>query len=95
MRKYEILYILQADLEESVIKELIEKVNGLVTQNGGEIESVKEWGKRRLQFEINDMREGYYVEVNFAGTPEVIKELDRVIKITDGFMRHMIVRKDD
>ena len=95
MRKYEILYILQADLEESVIKELMEKVNGLVTQNGGEIESVKEWGKRRLQYEINDMREGYYVEVNFAGIPEVINELDRVIKIPDGFMRHMIVRKDD
>jgi small subunit ribosomal protein S6 len=95
MRKYEILYILQADLEESVIKELMEKVNGLVTQNGGEIESVKEWGKRRLQYEINDMSEGYYVEVNFAGIPEVINELDRVIKITDGFMRHMIVRKDD
>ena len=58
------------------------------------MESVDEWGKRRLAYAIEDETEGYYVLVNFTAAPEFIKELDRVYQITDGLLRTIIVRKN-
>lgn len=95
MRKYELLYVLQPDLDEEQLKALQDKVSGIIAQQGGQNEEVKEWGKRRLAYEINDHREGYYFEVHFDGTPQVIDELDRVIKITNGILRHIIVRIEE
>ena len=66
MNRYEMIYIIDADLEEAARKELIEKVSALITNNGGEIEKVDEtWGKRRLAYEIDYMTEVWYVLVNF------------------------------
>lgn len=95
MRKYELLYVLQPDLDEEQLKALQDKVSGIIAQQGGQNEEVKEWGKRRLAYEINDHREGYYIEVHFDGTPQVIDELDRVIKITNGILRHIVVRIEE
>ncbi|KMJ55164.1 30S ribosomal protein S6, partial [Bacillus sp. LL01] len=61
MRKYEIMYIIAPNLEEAANKEIIERFNGVLTTNGAEIEKVEEMGKRRLAYEINDYREGFYV----------------------------------
>ena len=95
MREYELLYIVQPDLEEEQVNGLQERIATIIAQQGGEVGELKPWGKRSLSYEIADFREGVYIELHFKGTPQVIAELDRVIKITDGILRHIIVRIDD
>jgi len=95
MRKYEMLYVLQPDLDEEQLQALQGKVSGIITEQGGQGTEVKEWGKRRLAYEIADFREGYYIEVHFEGTPQDVEELERVIKITNGILRHIIVRIEE
>ena len=95
MNRYELTYIIDTALEETARKELIEKFSKLITDNGGEVEKVDEtWGKRRLAYAINDKLEGYYVLVNFESSPEFPAELDRVLKITDGVLRSLIISKN-
>ena len=95
MNKYENLYVITPELEEEAIKAIIEKFSGIITANGGEIESVDEWGKRRLAYPINDETEGYYVLFDFTSAPAFPAELDRVYKITEGILRTLIVAKED
>ena len=86
MRNYEMMYILNptvADQEETLVS-AIEKVNSLVTGNGGEIVNEDRWGKRRFQYEINKIREGYYVVLKFKLNPESLDELNRVLKLQRG-----------
>jgi small subunit ribosomal protein S6 len=91
MRKYEVMYIIRTDLEQEAIQATIEKFQGIIN-NGGEIVKHDVMGKRRLAYEINKFRDGVYVLVNFNGTPEIVAELDRVMKISDEIIRYMIVR---
>ena len=93
--KYETLFIISPELSEDATKALVEKFTGLITENGGAVDSVNEWGKRRLAYPINDLTEGYYVLVNFTSTHEVPAELDRVFNITDGILRSIIVALED
>lgn len=95
MRKYELLYIVQPNLEEEQLNELQEKIVSIITEQGGQVNETKQWGKKHLAYEINDFNDGNYIELQFEGTPQVVAELDRVIKITDGLLRHIIVRLDD
>lgn len=95
MRKYELLYVLRPDMDEEQLKALQERVSSIIAQQGGQNEEVKEWGRRRLAYEIANQREGYYFEVHFDGTPAVVDELERVFKITDGILRHIIVRIEE
>ena len=73
-------------------KELKEKINDLIAKNGT-IESVDDWGKRRLAYLINDEAEGYYVFFNFESEPTFPAELERIAKITDGVLRLMVIKK--
>ena len=95
MNKYEMMYIIDAALEDAPRKELIEKVSAQIAANGGVVEKVDEWGKRRLAYAINYKTEGYYVLMSFTSAPEFPKELDRILGITEGIMRSMIVCKDE
>ena len=95
MRKYETIFILRPDLDEEKTNEAIEKFKSLVENNGGEIASLDKWGKRRLAYEIDHTREGFYVVSKFKSESAVASELDRVFKISDVFMRHIIVREDE
>ena len=95
MNKYEVLYIIRTDLEEEAIKAVVEKFSAVITANGGEIEKCDEWGKRRLAYPIDYKNEGYYVLVKFTSNPAFPAELDRILGITDGVIRSMIVRRDD
>ncbi|WP_173918117.1 30S ribosomal protein S6 [Halobacillus sp. Marseille-Q1614] len=95
MRKYEIMYIIRPDIEEEAKTSVIERFSGILTDNGAEIEEVKEVGKRRLAYEINDYRDGIYVTVNFNGDSEAINEFDRQAKFSDDLIRHIAVREDD
>ncbi|KKE78304.1 30S ribosomal protein S6 [Oceanobacillus caeni] len=95
MRKYEIMYIIRPDMEEEAQKGLIERFNTVLTDNGAEIEKVKEVGKKRLAYEIEDYRDGYYVLINFSGDENSVNEFDRLAKFSDDIIRHMAVREDD
>lgn len=95
MNQYEVMYVVDAALEDSARSELINRFNELVVKNGGEVERVDEWGKRRLAYPINDLNEGHYVLMTFTAAPALPAELDRVLKITEGVMRSMIICKDE
>lgn len=94
MRKYETVYILDAGLDADATKELVEKFKGIIEAQGGQIESIDEWGKRRMAYSINDKREGYYVLMNYEASPETVGDLERIFKITDGLVRYLIINKD-
>ncbi|NEZ47875.1 30S ribosomal protein S6 [Clostridium niameyense] len=91
MRKYETVFILNPSLDEEGYKANVEKFKGVIENAGGTIENVDLWGKRKLAYEINKINEGYYVLINFLADTELPKELDRVFRITDTVMRHMII----
>ena len=91
---YETIFIIDASLEEDSIKALTEKFTALISKNGT-LESVDEWGKKRLAYEIDDKTEGYYVLANFKADGDFPKELDRQFRITDGILRTIIIRKED
>ena len=91
MNKYELIYIIDTAVEEAARKELIEKFNGIITANGGEVVKVEEWGKRRLAYAIDYKTEGYYVYVGFNGASELPKELSRNFGINENVIRSQIV----
>ncbi|SDZ65218.1 small subunit ribosomal protein S6 [Evansella caseinilytica] len=95
MRKYEIMYIVRPNLEEAATKEVIERFNKVLTDNGAEVENVEEKGKRRLAYEINDFREGFYVLLNVNAPTVAINEFDRLIKINENVLRHIVVREEE
>ncbi len=93
MNRYELTYIIDAALEETARKELIEKVSALIAANGGEVEKVDEtWGKRRLAYAINYKTEGWYVLVTFKAPAELPKELERNLEIYDSVIRYLVVK---
>ncbi len=91
---YETLFVIDPDLTEEATKALIERFTKLISDNG-EIESVDEWGKRRLAYPINDKPEGYYVLVNFKSSSDLPSELERIFGITEGIMRSIVIRHED
>jgi small subunit ribosomal protein S6 len=93
-QNYESIVILSTKLGEDGIKALVEKFTALISGNA-KLESVDEWGKRRLAYAINYETEGYYVMFTFNSAPSFPAELDRVYKITDGVMRSLIVAKEE
>ena len=94
LNSYETIFIIDATLAEEKVTALKDKFISLIEKNG-ELESVDEWGKRRLAYEINDKTEGIYYLVNFKADSEFPKELDRQYKITEGIFRTIIIRKDE
>jgi small subunit ribosomal protein S6 len=95
MRQYEVVYIIDPQLEEDQQNALVERFQTLIRDNGGEIQLVDRWERRRMAYEIKGRREGYYVVMNFQGTQATEAELTRVFGITDGVLRSMIVRMDE
>ena len=89
---YETMAVFSVAAGEENAKALIEKFQGMIEANGT-LESVDDWGKRRLAYPINDEPEGYYVIFNYSADGEFPAELDRVFKITDGVLRSLIIRK--
>ena len=92
MNKYELIYIIDTTVEEEARKALIEKFNGIIAANGGEVVKVEEWGKRRLAYAIDYKTEGYYVYVALNGASELPKELSRNLGINESVIRSQVVR---
>lgn len=95
MRKYEAALILLSNLEEDVRNAEIEKIKTIITDRQGTVEKVNEWGQRRLAYEINKKREGYYVFINFTAGSDAVDEIDRICKISDNVIRHMITVEEE
>ncbi|MFD2117419.1 30S ribosomal protein S6 [Paenibacillus yanchengensis] len=91
MRKYEVMYIIHPEVEQENVQALVDKFNGIIS-NGGEVTKTDVTGKRRLAYEINKLRDGYFVLVNFTATSDIVNELDRQMKISDNVIRSLIVR---
>ncbi len=90
--RYELIYIIDTALDEEARKALVTRVSETIAQNGGEIEAVEEWGKRRLAYEINDKPDGYYVLLKYSANPEVPKEIERILEISDDILRYLTTR---
>lgn len=73
----------------------MKRIDTTIAEGAGKVDSVDDWGKRKLAYEINDLTDGDYTLINFHADPTQIAELDRVLRITDAVVRHMIVRRDD
>lgn len=91
---YEVVYIINPAIGEEAIAAMVEKFKTLA-ETQGTVTAVDEWGKRRLAYPIEDLTEGYYVLMTFTAAPELPAELDRVLGITEGVIRSMIICKDD
>jgi small subunit ribosomal protein S6 len=94
MNKYEVMFIIEAALEEDKKEAKIEMVKEIIAADG-EVGKVNVWGMRRLAYPIQKKNEGYYVVIEFTAKPELPKELDRRLKISDGIIRHIIINKED
>ena len=94
LNSYETIFIIDATLDEENVTALKDKFVSLIEKNG-ELESVDEWGKRRLAYEIDDRTEVFYYIVNFKADADFPKELERQYKITDGILRTIVIRKDE
>ena len=94
LNQYETIFVLSTKtLDEAALEATTEKFKQLITENGGTVESVDVWGKRRLAYPINYETEGYYVLVNFQSSADLPAELNRVYHITTGLLRSIIVKK--
>jgi small subunit ribosomal protein S6 len=91
---YEVTYILRPSLEESEVEERSNAIGEIVKGQGGEVVTIERLGKKRLAYEIDDVREGNYVVMQFKGGPAASKELDRQLKLHEDVLRGLIVRLD-
>ena len=94
-RQYELVYILPPDSSDQVVADLHTQVEGVVSRMNGQIEKHEPWGRKRLAYEIGHNKEGFYVLEVINGTGELMKELDRRLKVMDQVIRHMVVRVDE
>ena len=91
MRNYELVCIVQPELDETAFKGVIERVSNWVTEAGGSVEKVDIWGRRRLAYQIRKQREGQYVLLNVSLDPKSASELERNIRYLETVLRHMLV----
>ena len=90
MRNYELLVVIQSDLDETGVTDITNKITGWVTEAGGTIEKIDNWGKRRLAYQINKQRDGLYILYQINVAPSFTIELERHIRFLEPIMRHMI-----
>ena len=94
-RQYELVYILPPDSSDQVVADLHTQVEGVVSRMNGQIEKHEPWGRKRLAYEIGHNKEGFYILEMINGSGELMKELDRRLKVMDQVIRHMVVRVDE
>ncbi|MGN0034551.1 MAG: 30S ribosomal protein S6 [Coriobacteriales bacterium] len=95
MKAYELLYFVSPSIEDEARLGVNKRIDTVITTDGGVIDNVDEWGKRKLAYEIDGLTDGDYTLIDFHAEPDAIAELDRVLRISDYVVRYMIVRRDD
>ena len=91
---YESVIILSPQLDEEALENAINRIQDVIKNGNGEVTKVDRWGKRRLAYEIKDLTEGYYLLVEMDAPSATAQELDRVLRISDDVLRHLIIRAD-
>ena len=94
MRTYEVMVILDPSLEERTVEPSLDKYLNVVRKDGGSVESVDVWGRRRLAYEINKQAEGIYAVVSLTAEPATVKELDRQLTLNESVLRTKVIRPD-
>ena len=94
MNKYELTVVVNAKIEDDERAQVIEKVKDLVTRFGGNVTDVDEWGKRRLAYEIQKMKEGFYYFITFESDTNCPNEIEHRIRIMENVIRYLCVRQD-
>ena len=92
MRKYEVMVILDSELEEKTIAPSLDTFLNVIKADGGTVEKVDFWGKRRFSYEINHKTEGYYAVIELISTPEAVAELDRQLSLNEAVVRTKVIR---
>ena len=95
MKAYELLFFVAPNTDEETRAGVMKRIDVAITAEGGVVDSVEDWGKRKLAFEIDDLTEGDSTLINFHADPQQIAELDRVLRINDAVKRHMVVCRSD
>jgi small subunit ribosomal protein S6 len=94
VRRYELMIILDPEIEERTVAPSLEQFLGVIRNGGGTVENVDIWGRRRLAYEIDKKFEGIYAVVDLTATPEDVKELDRQLNLTETVLRTKVIRPD-
>ncbi len=94
-REYELIYVIRPDVADEDTDKLVEKTSGIITDAGGSILQVDVWGKRKLAYEIQKFNKGHYTLVRFLSEPEVVAEIERLLRIDDTILRYQTVKCSD
>lgn len=95
MRSYEVVFIVDPTLENEEAEKILERVVQVLSEQGASVANVDRWGRRRLAYEIAGHRDGNYTVISFQGPSQAGAELERVLRITDGVIRHLLVKQED
>jgi small subunit ribosomal protein S6 len=90
MRKYELVCIVQPDLDETAFNGVLDKVKGWISDSGGSVDKTEVWGRRKMAYQINKQREGQYLLLNLTMSPAATSELERNLRLQETVMRHML-----
>lgn len=95
MKAYELLFFVAPTISDEDRVAVMKRIETTIAEGAGKVDNVDEWGKRKLAYEINGLTDGDYTLVNFHADPRNVAELDRVLRINDAVVRHMIVKRED
>lgn len=95
MKAYELLFFVDPSSTDEVRAGIMKRIDVAISDNGGKVDNVEDWGRRKLAYEIDHLNEGDYTLIDFHADANQIAELDRVLRINDAVKRHMIVRRPD
>lgn len=95
MKAYELLFFVAPTISDEDRVAVMKRIETTIAEGAGKVDNVGEWGKRKLAYEINGLTDGDYTLVNFHADPQNVAELDRVLRINDAVVRHMIVKRED
>ena len=95
MKAYELLFFVAPTIDDETRAATMKRIETVITTDGGIVDNVDVWGKRKLAFEVNGLTDGDYTLIDFHANPENVAELDRVLRISDVVVRHMIVKRTD
>ena len=94
-RKYELVYVMKPEATEAEVAEMQTQIEAIIQRIGGTLDKTDVWGRRKLAYDIGKHKEGFYVLHVITGSGELVKEIDRRIRVTEGLLRHLIVRVDE
>jgi small subunit ribosomal protein S6 len=95
MRRYESVWVVNGDLPDEEIQATIDKFSRIISSHGGTLVGLEEWGRKKLAYKILNTARGYYILVDYAGTPATVKELERNYRIDDRIIRFLTTKKSD